>query len=102
MLKVSRTYRVDLAIEYRRDVVCRLLYSSALFFLGAAPTPYVEAAPVPSLTRSTTVLLDTNSTCKFLELGIQIKDRNPTSKFFGFKVGHSICALLVQTTHSYM
>ena len=35
------TYRVDLAIEYPRDVVCTLFALLCFVFLGAAPIPYV-------------------------------------------------------------
>ena len=44
LLKVSGTYRVDLAIEWPREVVCRLFALLCFFFLGAAPIPYVQAA----------------------------------------------------------
>ena len=42
--KVSRTYRVDLAIEQQKDVVCKLLAFLCFVFHGAAPVPYVQAA----------------------------------------------------------
>ena len=40
LLKVSETYRVDLAIEQPR-VVCRHFAHLCFVFLGAAPIPYV-------------------------------------------------------------
>ena len=61
LLNDSRTFRVDLALEQLRDVVCKLFALLCFVFLWAAPIPYVQAAilnlPDPQL-RSTTVLLD--------------------------------------------
>ena len=59
----NRTYRVDLDIEYQRDVICNLWQLSlpCFVFLGASPIPYVQVAilnlPNPYLT-STTILFD--------------------------------------------
>ena len=44
LLKVSGTYRVDLAVEYLRDVDCKLFSLLYFFFLGTALIPYVQAA----------------------------------------------------------
>ena len=59
--KVSRSYTVDLAIEYPRDVVCKFFALLCFVFHEAAPIPYGQAAilnlPHPYL-GSTTVLLD--------------------------------------------
>ena len=44
LLKVSGTYRVDLAIEWPREVVYRHFAFLCFVFLGAAPIPYVQAA----------------------------------------------------------
>ena len=41
LLKVSVTYKVVLAIELQRDVVCTLLFLLCFIFLGAVPIPYV-------------------------------------------------------------
>ena len=44
LVKVCRTFTVDLALELPRAVVCKLLRFPASFFLVAAPIPYVQAA----------------------------------------------------------
>ena len=44
LLKVSRTYTMDIAIEQQRDVVCELFSVLWFIFLGAAPIPYVQEA----------------------------------------------------------
>ena len=44
LVKVSGTYRVDLALEQRRDLVCKLFSLLCfVFFLGTAPihVPYM-------------------------------------------------------------
>ena len=43
LLNVSGTYRVDLAIEEPREVVCRHFTLLCFVFLGAAPILYVQA-----------------------------------------------------------
>ena len=58
LLKVSGVFRVDLAIEYQRDVVCRLFSSLCFVFLRAAPIPYAQAAILNLPHRSTIILLD--------------------------------------------
>ena len=58
---VSQTYRVDLAIEQQRDVVCKLFSLVYFIFQGAAPMPYVQVVILNlphSCLRSTTMLLD--------------------------------------------
>ena len=44
LINVSGTYRVDLAIEEQRDIVCKYLALFCFVFLGAAPIPNVQAA----------------------------------------------------------
>ena len=44
MINVSRTNRVDLELEYQRDVVCQLFAFLCSAFLGAAPLSYEQAA----------------------------------------------------------
>ena len=61
MIKVSRTFTVNLATEYTRDVVYKHFAFVCVVFHGAAPIAYVQAAILnlgdPQV-RSTSVLLD--------------------------------------------
>ena len=43
-IKVSRTIRVDLALEQQRDAVCKLFAPLCSVFVGTAPITYVQAA----------------------------------------------------------
>ena len=52
LLKVSGTYRVDLAIEQLREVVCRHFALLCFVFLGAAPIPYVQVAIIKKYYRT--------------------------------------------------
>ena len=57
LVKSQRNVRVDLALEWQRDVaiVCKLLHSTALFFLETVPisTLYTRSRfePAPSLNK---------------------------------------------------
>ena len=44
LMKVSGTYRVVLAIQKPRDVLCKPFAFVCFFFHGAPPMPYVQAA----------------------------------------------------------
>ena len=44
LLKVSETFRVDLALELLRDVVCKFFALLCFIFWGAASIPYAQAA----------------------------------------------------------
>ena len=39
LLKVRGTFRVGLALEYQREVVCKLFELLCFVFLGVAPIP---------------------------------------------------------------
>ena len=58
--KVNGAYRVHLAIQQQKDVVCKLFAFLCLVFQGAPPIPYVQADSLNlshSNLRSTTILL---------------------------------------------
>ena len=46
LIKANRTNRVDLALEKRKEVACKLFELFSFFFLGVAPiyVPYVQVA----------------------------------------------------------
>ena len=78
MRKVSKTYGVGLAIEQQRDVFCKCLHSSALFY-GAVPIPYAQEAilnlPHPYLRTSTILLVIRGEvTCFFFPVQYKLKE----------------------------